>query len=283
MKAILIRVHGAVCVRPAHWRGGMETVDMFAPFLLLAILAGQWQCDNQAAIFTEKDSKMMLHIPGVLTPEQVTQFRQRLAQTDWVDGRASVGAQGAQVKRNRQLAEGSPLALELGEIVSRALMANPLFFAAVLPLRILPPFFNSYAGGQHYGLHIDGAIRTPKNGMQSMRADVSSTVFLSEPDEYEGGELVVVDAYGTHEVKLPAGDVIVYPSSSVHQVLPVTSGERICSFLWTQSMVREDWKRSMLFELDQNIQSVRGEHGDSPATVGLTGHYHNLLRMWAEM
>ncbi|MBW3509015.1 MULTISPECIES: Fe2+-dependent dioxygenase [Janthinobacterium] len=226
---------------------------------------------------------MMLHIPGVLTPEQVTQFRQRLAQTDWVDGRASVGAQGAQVKRNRQLAEGSPLALELGEIVSRALMANPLFFAAVLPLRILPPFFNSYAGGEHYGLHIDGAIRTPKNGMQSMRADVSSTVFLSEPDEYEGGELVVVDSYGTHEVKLPAGDVIVYPSSSVHQVLPVTSGERICSFLWTQSMVREDWKRSMLFELDQNIQSVRAEHGDSPATVGLTGHYHNLLRMWAEM
>lgn len=226
---------------------------------------------------------MMLHIPGVLTPEQVASFRQRLSASEWIDGRASVGAQGAQVKRNRQLAEGSPLAVELGQAVSRALMSNPLFFAAVLPLRILPPYFNSYAGGEHYGLHIDGAIRTPLGGGQAMRSDVSSTVFLCEPEEYEGGELVVVDSYGTHEVKLPAGDVIVYPSSSVHRVMPVTAGERICSFLWVQSMVREDWKRSMLFELDQNIQQLRGLHGDSEALVGLTGHYHNLLRMWAEV
>ncbi|CDG81003.1 2OG-Fe(II) oxygenase superfamily protein [Janthinobacterium agaricidamnosum NBRC 102515 = DSM 9628] len=228
----------------------------------------------------------MLHIPGVLTPEQVAGFRQRLAHSDWIDGRASVGAQGAQVKRNRQLPEGSPLALELGEIVSRALSAHPLFFSAVLPLRILPPFFNSYAGGEHYGLHIDGAIRTPLGGGQAMRADVSSTLFLSEPEEYQGGELVVVDSYGTHEVKLPAGDAIVYPSSSVHRVMPVTAGERVSSFLWTQSMVRDDWKRAMLFELDQNIQQLRaerGERGDSEALVGLAGHYHNLLRMWAEI
>jgi len=226
---------------------------------------------------------MMLHIPGVLTQEQVTEMRSRLASADWIDGRASVGPQGAQVKRNRQLAEGSQLALELGQMVSAALMANPLFFSSVLPLRILAPYFNSYGGGEHYGLHVDGAIRAQRPGLPAIRADVSATVFLSEPDEYEGGELVVVDAYGTHEVKLPAGDAIVYPSGSVHQVLPVTSGERIASFLWTQSMVREDSKRALLFELDTNIQKLRAAHGESEATVGLTGHYHNLLRMWAEV
>jgi PKHD-type hydroxylase len=230
---------------------------------------------------------MMLHIPGVLSQEQVAymrrQLRTQVQDRDWVDGRASVGTQGAQVKRNRQLAEGSPLAVELGQAVSAALMANPLFFSSVLPLRILAPYFNSYAGGEHYGLHVDGAIRAPGPGLPPIRADVSTTVFLSEPDEYEGGELLVVDAYGTHEVKLPAGDAIVYPSGSVHQVLPVTKGERIASFLWTQSMVREDGKRALLFELDTNIQKLRAAHGESDATVGLTGHYHNLLRMWAEV
>jgi PKHD-type hydroxylase len=226
---------------------------------------------------------MMLHIPGVLTPEQVRHFRQRMAQADWIDGRASVGMQGAQVKRNRQLAEGSPLARELGDIVTRALTANPLFFASVLPLRVLPPYFNSYAGGEQYGLHIDGAVRTNAGTLQTLRADVSTTVFLSEPEEYEGGELVVMDSYGAHEVKLPAGDAIVYPSSSVHRVMPVTSGERLASFLWTQSMVRDDGRRSMLFELDQNIQKLRAQHGDGEALVGLTGHYHNLLRMWADI
>jgi PKHD-type hydroxylase len=219
----------------------------------------------------------------VLTPEQVQHFRQRLAQADWIDGRASVGTQGAQVKRNRQLAEGSPLARELGDIVTRALTANPLFFASVLPLRVLPPYFNSYAGGEQYGLHIDGAVRTNASTLQTLRADVSTTVFLSAPEEYEGGELVVMDAYGAHEVKLPAGDAIVYPSSSVHRVMPVTSGERVASFLWTQSMVRDDGRRSMLFELDQNIQKLRAQHGDNEALVGLTGHYHNLLRMWADI
>ena len=226
---------------------------------------------------------MMLHIPGVLSAEQLAQMRQRLRDTDWIDGRASVGPQGAQVKRNRQLPENSPLALELGQIVSAALMAHPLFFSSVLPLRILAPYFNSYGGGEHYGLHVDGAIRAQRPGLPAIRADVSTTVFLSEPDEYEGGELVVVDAYGTHEVKLPAGDAIIYPSGSVHEVLPVASGERIASFLWTQSMVREDAKRALLFELDTNIQKLRAAHGESEATVGLTGHYHNLLRMWAEV
>jgi PKHD-type hydroxylase len=224
---------------------------------------------------------MMLHIPGVLSPEQVRSMRERLASADWVDGRASVGSQGAQVKRNRQLAEGAPLALELGQVVSAALMANPLFFSCALPLRILPPFFNSYAGGEHYGPHVDGAIRAQRGGA-AVRTDVSCTVFLSDPEDYEGGELTVIDAYGTHEVKLPAGDAIVYPSTSIHEVQPVTRGERVASFLWAQSMVRDDWKRAMLYELDTNIQALRARHGDGPELVGLTGHYHNLLRQWAE-
>jgi len=224
---------------------------------------------------------MMLHIPGILTREQVGAMRERLRAGAWIDGRASVGSQGAQVKRNRQLAEGSPLALELGQAVSAALMANPLFFSSVLPLRILPPFFNSYVGGEHYGPHVDGAIRFQPGGQQ-VRTDVSCTVFLSDPDEYEGGELTVIDSYGTHEVKLPAGDAIIYPSTSVHEVLPVTQGERVASFLWVQSMVRDDWRRAMLYELDMNIQTLRAKHGDGPELVGLTGHYHNLLRQWAE-
>jgi PKHD-type hydroxylase len=224
---------------------------------------------------------MMLHIPGVLSPDQVKSMRARLIASDWIDGRASVGSQGAQVKRNRQLAEGSSLAVELGQIVSSTLMAHPLFFSSVLPLRILPPFFNSYAGGEHYGAHVDGAIRAQRGG-PPVRADVSCTVFLSDPSEYDGGELTVIDTYGTHEVKLPAGDAIVYPSSSVHEVQPVTRGERVASFLWVQSMVRDDSKRAMLFELDTNIQALRAQHGDGPALVALTGHYHNLLRMWAE-
>ena len=189
---------------------------------------------------------MMLHVPGVLSAEQVGQMRARLRDTDWIDGRASVGPQGAQVKRNRQLPEGSPLAVELGQVVSGALMAHPLFFSSVLPLRILAPYFNSYGGGEHYGLHVDGAIRPQRGGLPPIRADVSATVFLSEPDEYEGGE-------------------------------------RIASFLWTQSMVRDDAKRALLFELDTNIQKLRAAHGETEATVGITGHYHNLLRMWAEM
>ena len=226
---------------------------------------------------------MMLHIPAVLTKPQVQEFRRQLAQADWIDGRATAGQQSMQVKRNRQLAELSPLAQELGGFITQALANHPLFFAAVLPLRILPPYFNSYAGGEHYGQHIDGAIRMRPGTSNAMRADVSSTLFLSEPEEYDGGELIVSDAYGTHEVKLAAGDLIVYPSSSVHRVAPVTRGERVSSFMWSQSMVRDDARRGMLFELDQNIQKLRAAHGDNEITVDLTGHYHNLLRMWAEV
>lgn len=226
---------------------------------------------------------MMLHVPHVLTPDQVADLRRRLDATDWVDGRETVGPQGALVKRNRQLPESSPVSRELGAIVLNALAAQPLYFSAALPLRTVPPLFNRYEGGEHYGDHIDGSVRAVPGTNLRLRTDISCTLFLTPPEDYDGGELVVVDSYGTHEVKLPAGDLIVYPASSVHRVEPVTRGARVCSFFWVQSMVRDDWRRSMLFELDRNIQSLRQRVGDGPEIVGLTGHYHNLLRQWADV
>lgn len=226
---------------------------------------------------------MLIHIPEVLTKQQVAEFRARLREADWVDGRATVGVQGAQVKKNRQLPVDESVARELGEIILKALYANPLFMSAALPLRIVPPLFNAYAGGEHYGFHVDGAIRLVPGSNLSLRTDVSSTLFLSEPEEYEGGELIVQDTYGSHEVKLPAGDLILYPSTSLHQVAPVTQGERVCSFFWTQSMVRDDDQRNLLHVLDCNIQALRQKLGDCEEVVGLTGHYHNLLRQWAQI
>lgn len=226
---------------------------------------------------------MLIHIPDVLSKQQVAEFRAALTNADWTDGRATVGVQGAQVKKNRQLPVDSPVARKLGEIILTALYANPLFMSAALPLRIVPPLFNAYTGGEHYGFHVDGAIRLVSGSNLSLRTDVSSTLFLSEPDEYEGGELIVQDTYGSHEVKLPAGDLILYPSTSLHQVAPVTRGERVCSFFWTQSLVKDDWQRTMLHELDCNIQSLRQKVGDTEELVGLTGHYHNLLRQWSQV
>jgi PKHD-type hydroxylase len=226
---------------------------------------------------------MLIHIPEVLSKQQVAEFRQVLEGAQWIDGRATVGAQGAQVKRNRQLAVDDPVARQLGEIILKALYSNPLFMSAALPLRTVPPLFNTYEGGEHYGFHVDGAIRLVPGSNLSLRTDVSSTLFLSEPDEYEGGELVVQDTYGSHEVKLPAGDLIVYASTSLHKVEPVTRGARICSFFWTQSMVRDDWRRTMLYELDSNIQQLRAQLGDTEQVLGLTGHYHNLLRQWSQV
>ncbi|HWT72714.1 MAG TPA: Fe2+-dependent dioxygenase [Oxalicibacterium sp.] len=226
---------------------------------------------------------MMLHIPEVLTSAQVAEMRQKLDATDWVDGRATVGAQGAQVKKNRQLPETSPTGLELGGTILKALVNNPLFFAAALPMRYMPPLFNRYEGGEHYGFHIDGSVRSVPGSNLSLRTDLSCTLFLCEPEEYEGGELIVADTYGEHEVKLPAGDMILYPSSSLHKVEPVTRGARVCSFFWVQSMVADDGRRTMLFELDQNIQKLRARLGDTEEVVGLTGHYHNLLRQWASV
>jgi PKHD-type hydroxylase len=226
---------------------------------------------------------MLIHIPEILTKAEVKDFRLRLQNTEWIDGKATVGIQGGQVKRNRQIATDNPVARELGEIILKKLYANPVFMSAALPSRIVPPLFNAYAVGEHYGFHVDGAIRILPNSNLSLRTDVSSTLFLSEPEEYQGGELNVQDTYGSHEVKLPAGDLILYPSSSLHQVAPVTEGERVCSFFWTQSMVRDDWQRSMLHELDCNIQSLRQKVGDTEELLGLTGHYHNLLRQWADI
>ena len=226
---------------------------------------------------------MMLHIPEVLTREQVAAMRRALDDAHWSDGRATVGPQGAQVKRNRQLPETSPLAVALGAEILAALASHALFISSALPLRTVPPLFNSYAGGEHYGLHVDGAVRNVPGSVLPLRTDLSCTLFLADPDEYDGGELVVADTYGTHEVKLPAGDLILYPSSSVHKVEPVTRGTRVCSFFWIQSMVRDDARRAMLTELDQTILRLRQRVGDVDDVVSLTSHYHNLLRMWAEL
>lgn len=225
---------------------------------------------------------MLLHIPEVLSREQVAALRRELADAPWTDGAATAGQQATQVKRNWQLQPGSELALRLGAMVAEALQRHPLFTSAALPHRMLAPLFNRYEGGGHYGNHVDSALqRDPRFG--ALRSDVSTTVFLCDPDEYDGGELIVEDSYGSHEVKLPAGDAIVYPSTSLHRVEPVTRGARIASFLWTQSMVRDDARRGMLFELDMTIIKLREQLGDTPEVVKLTAHYHNLLRQWAEL
>ena len=226
---------------------------------------------------------MMLHVPEVLSREQVAECRQILATAEWIDGKATTGVQSAQAKRNLQLPEGSPALARLREIVTGALMANPLFFSAALPQRILPPYVNRYEGGGHFGNHVDNAIRYAHGSPLGLRTDVSTTLFFSDPDEYEGGELIVEDTYGSHVARLPAGDAIVYPSTSLHRVEPVTRGARVCSFLWTQSMVRDDWRRTMLFNLDVTIQKLRQQVGDNPEVIALTSHYHNLLRQWAEL
>ena len=226
---------------------------------------------------------MLLHVPDVLTSEQVADLRRRLAETQWIDGRATVGEQGALVKRNRQLDEFSPVGQELGRVVLAALLRHPLYMSAALPLRHVPPLFNCYEGGEHYGLHVDGSIRSVPGTTLQMRSDLSCTLFLADPEDYDGGELEIVDTYGTHEVKLPAGDLVLYPSSSLHRVHPVTRGVRVASFFWVQSLVRDTAQRQMLFELDQNIQALRAQVGDNEAVVGLTGHYHNLVRAWSEV
>ncbi len=225
---------------------------------------------------------MMLHIPNVLSPEQVQVLRARLDAADWLDGKATVGEQGAKAKNNRQLAEHGDLSRDLGAVVLEAVKKSDLFFAAALPLRIVSPLFNRYEGGETYGLHVDGAMRPLPGGDGWLRTDLSCTLFLSVPEDYDGGELEVVDTYGTHAVKLPAGDLILYPSTSLHQVMPVIRGARVCSFFWLQSLIREDARRQMLFDLDMTIRALRGQLGDSAEVLSLTAHYHNLLRQWAE-
>ena len=229
---------------------------------------------------------MLLHVPEILSKEAAADFRRQLEGATWTDGKVTVGAQGARVKRNHQLPDASPLREALGQRVLSALAASPLYFAAALPLRTLPPRFNRYEVGGTYGFHVDGSVMAlstpPGQANEHLRSDIACTLFLNEPDDYDGGELVISDTYGEHEVKLPAGDLIVYPASSLHQVQPVTRGARIASFFWVQSMVRDDVKRRMLFDMDRAIQTLMHTDADTAAVLSLTCVYHNLLRRWAE-
>jgi PKHD-type hydroxylase len=226
---------------------------------------------------------MLLHIPKVLTDSQVVHCRALLEEAKWVDGRETSGHLAARVKHNRQVDEGTPEAREMGNIIVTALERTPLFMAAALPLRVFPPLFNRYEPGMAFGAHVDNAIRELTSSPQRVRTDLSATLFLSRPDEYDGGDLVVDDTYGAHAVKLPAGDMILYPASSLHRVNPVTRGVRLASIFWVQSMVADDAERSLLFDLDMAISQVTETSPDSPAMVALTGCYHNLLRRWSQV
>lgn len=226
---------------------------------------------------------MLLSIPDVLTPAQVAESRALLESADWIDGRASAGHQGARVKNNEQLPVDNPVARRVGATILQSLAANPLFTAAALPLHILPPMFNRYAGGQTFGTHVDGSIRVIPDTGRRIRTDLSCTLFFAGPEEYDGGELIIEDTYGSKSVKLPAGHLILYPSTSLHRVTPVTRGTRLCSFFWLQSMIRDDGHRALLFDLDIAIQRLGAEQPSHASVVQLTGVYHNLLRQWAEM
>ena len=225
---------------------------------------------------------MLLHIPDVLNAAQVAGCRRALEQAEWVDGRVTAGHQSARAKDNRQLPEGHPAAREWGDLILSALERHPLFISAALPLKVFPPLFNRYEGGQSFGNHVDNAVRQVPGTPHRVRTDLSATLFLAAPDEYDGGELVVEDTFGVHGVKLPAGHLILYPASSLHHVRPVTRGARLASFFWVQSMVRDDGERTLLFDLDTAIQRLGAEAPDHPSVVQLTSVYHNLLRRWAD-
>jgi PKHD-type hydroxylase len=226
---------------------------------------------------------MLLSIPDVLTQEQVKFARAKLDAAEWVDGKVTAGYQAQRVKENLQLPEGHPVAVQLGDLVLQGLARSPQFMAAALPLKVFPPMFNRYTGGGHFGTHVDTAIRQLVTTGQRIRTDLSATLFLTAPEEYDGGELIVEDTYGTHSAKLPAGHLVLYPATSLHRVEPVTRGARVSSFFWVQSMIRSDGDRAMLLELDTAIQRLATEVPGSPVGVQLTGVYHNLLRRWAEM
>lgn len=229
---------------------------------------------------------MLVCVPDVLAKDEVAEFRRIMLAADWEDGRSTAGTASALVKKNEQLPPDSEVARALGRQVISALMAKPLFVAAAIPLHIFPPLFNRYASadGHHFGIHVDNAVRGDHLTGARIRTDLSATLFLSEPDEYDGGELVVEDHYGAHEVKLPAGHLVLYPASSLHMVTPVTRGTRLASFFWIQSMVRDAHARSLIYDLDLAIQALVERLGrDDPETVKLTGIYHNLIRYWAEV
>lgn len=226
---------------------------------------------------------MVLQIPDVLNAEQVAEARRLLESAQWVDGRVTAGHQSSRTKDNLQLPEDHPVARQLGDVILNALGRNALFVSAALPLRVYPPLFNCYRGGQSFGNHVDNAIRQSRVNGTTVRTDLSATLFLTEPDEYDGGELMVEDTFGVHSVKLPAGHMVLYPASSLHKVTPVTRGVRISSFFWIQSMLRDDGERTLLFDLDTAIQRLTIDLPDHPAAVQLTSVYHNLLRRWADV
>ncbi|MGJ4903328.1 Fe2+-dependent dioxygenase [Bradyrhizobium sp. HKCCYLS2058] len=228
---------------------------------------------------------MLICVPGILSKDDVADFRRIMDSSDWEDGRSTAGAQSAMVKRNEQLPPDSEVARKLGHRIVSAMTANPRFLAAAIPQQIFPPLFNRYSAqsGHHFGIHVDNAVRGDKLTGLRIRTDLSVTLFLSEPEDYDGGELVIEDLYGSHEVKLPAGDLVLYPASSLHMVTPVTRGVRVASFFWLQSMIRDPLARSMIFDLDTTIQGLSQRMGrDDPEMVRLTGLYHNLIRYWAE-
>ncbi|MBK8325466.1 MAG: Fe2+-dependent dioxygenase [Betaproteobacteria bacterium] len=224
---------------------------------------------------------MLLAIPDLLDADELARVRSLVETAGWADGRATAGTQSAQVKRNLQLPELDVAAREAQGIVLAALDRSALFFSAALPRRIYPPLFNRYEGGMHFGSHVDNAIRTHAASGQRIRTDLSATLFLAEPESYDGGELVIDDTYGSHAVKLPAGHLVLYPATSLHRVEPVTRGSRLACFFWLESLVRDDGERTLLFDLDAGVGRLRQAHGDGEIAVALTGIYHNLLRRWA--
>ncbi len=229
---------------------------------------------------------MLLHVTQVLSPGELHAAREILARARWGDGRATAGVQSAQMKNNEQLPQDAPEAKALQQIVLTGLNRHSTFFAAALPKRVFPPLFNRYGGATNaFGSHVDNAVRFLPGGQgERVRTDVSCTLFLAEPDDYDGGELIVEDTYGEQRIKLPAGDMVLYPGTSVHRVEPVTRGERVASFFWIESMVRSDERRRLLFEMDSHLMQLRTSVGETdPAVIGLTGTYHNLLRMWADV
>jgi PKHD-type hydroxylase len=226
---------------------------------------------------------MLTIIPEILNKAQIAEYRALMDKAEWVDGNVTSGQQSALAKNNMQLPEGSPLARQIGDVIQDALGQNPLFISAALPLKVFPPLFNRYESGQAFGTHVDNAIRHLRGTNFRIRSDLSATLFLSEPDEYDGGELTVEDVYGEQKIKLPAGHMVLYPSSSLHHVTPIKRGLRISSFFWLQSMVRDDGQRTLLFQLDNAIRKIGADRGQQDAEViSLTGVYHNLLRRWAD-
>lgn len=226
---------------------------------------------------------MLIHIPGVFSRDEVSRIREALEQADWADGKITAGHQSAKAKHNLQLPETHPLSKEIGAAMLERLWSNPVFMSAALPNKVFPPLLNCYKAGGNFDFHIDNAVRQAKGNPERVRTDLSTTLFFSNPEDYDGGELVIQDTFGTREIKLPAGDLVLYPGTSLHKVNPVTRGERYASFFWTQSLVREDAQRALLFEMDTAIQRLNQDVPDHPSLIQLTGTYHNLLRRWVDV